>query len=90
MKLKIILISFLLVISSVLASAHETEHLKGEHDASSCMVCVLDKSSVSFDITDAKETHTISTSICHYINTQVFNSHIKKTDNLQNAPPHIS
>ncbi len=89
MKLRV-LISILFIIATTFTALHEIEHISGEHDSSSCQICVVDDHSVSCDITD------------EYINITLFsfdnisslnqhsNTHTKKTTNHSNAPPKIS
>ena len=88
MKLRV-LISILFIIATTFTALHEIEHIAGEHDSSSCQVCVVDDHSVSADIIN---THTkISTFSFDAITTnQLFKTHTKKTTNHSNAPPKIS
>jgi len=49
MKLKL-LISFLFIIATTATAIHESEHIGHKHDSSTCLICVVDKHSVSADI----------------------------------------
>ena len=41
MKLRV-LISILFIIATTFTAVHELEHIDGEHDSSTCEVCIVD------------------------------------------------
>ena len=89
MKLRV-LISILFIIATTFTALHELEHINGEHDSSSCQVCIVDNHSVSADIE-----HNISYELSALfddivLKNQITNPHTKKTTNHPNAPPEIS
>ena len=89
MKLRI-LISLLFVIATTFTAIHELEHIGGEHDSSSCQVCIVDNHSVSADITNAIS-YDIDVSFENIVlKNQLLTTHIKKTSNHSTAPPKIS
>lgn len=89
MKFKV-LISLLFIISTTFAAVHETEHIQGDHDDSTCIECIVGKTSLSPDIIDFKEE--ISTNLYTNIGftLQLLSIHFKKRDNHSTAPPKIS
>ncbi|MCD6433544.1 MAG: hypothetical protein J7L21_05825 [Sulfurimonas sp.] len=89
MKLRV-LISILFIIVTTFASIHEIEHITGEHESSSCPICVIGDHLVSADISDISQLciqipHTIVK-----IQIKTLLSHAKKSDNHSHAPPIFS
>ena len=89
MKLRV-LISILFIIATTFTALHEIEHITGEHDSSSCQVCVVDDHSVSADIADEYINITIFSFDDISSPNQYSKTHTKKTTNHSNAPPKIS
>ena len=89
MKLKV-LISILFIIATTFTALHEIEHISGEHDSSSCQVCVVDDHSASADITDEYVNITLFSFDDITSQNQLTKTHTKKTTNHSNAPPKIS
>lgn len=86
MKLRV-LVSILFIIATTFTALHEIEHISGEHDSSTCQVCIVDNHSVSADIIDEY----IHITTCSFDNisslNQQVNTHTKKNTNHSNAPP---
>jgi len=90
MKLRV-LISILFIIATTFTAVHELEHIGGEHDDSSCQVCIVDNHTFSADIVTNNISDNISFSfedIALY--KEFLNPYAKKTANHSNAPPKIS
>ncbi|MFT5835770.1 MAG: hypothetical protein ACI9RG_000663 [Sulfurimonas sp.] len=51
MRLRL-LISMLFIIATSIIAIHEIEHISGEHDSSTCQICMVDNHSLSFDVID--------------------------------------
>jgi len=89
MKLRA-LISILFIIATTFTALHEIEHITGEHDSSSCQVCVVDDHSVSADIiVEYTDITLFSFNDISSLNQQT-NTHTKQDTNHSNAPPKIS
>lgn len=88
MKLRV-LISLLFVIATTFAAVHELEHINGEHDSSTCQVCVVDNNSVSIDITEDVSSEISFSFEEILLEKQILNTHIEKTTNHSTAPPII-
>jgi len=86
MKLRV-LISILFIIATTLTALHEIEHIGGEHDSSSCQVCVVDNHSVSVDIIDEfQEVKLVKFEEITLANL-VYTFHKKDHANQNRAPP---
>ena len=89
MKLRV-LISILFIIATTFTALHEIEHISGEHDSSSCQVCIVNDHVVSNDVID-NHTNIILFSFDEIsFHKQLSNRHAKKTTNHSNAPPKVS
>ncbi len=89
MKLRV-LISILFIIATTFTALHEIEHVTGEHDSSSCPICIVDDHTVSADIvTDLTDTPIFSFDNISSVN-QYSYTHTKKSTNHSNAPPKLS
>jgi hypothetical protein len=89
MKLRV-LISILFVIATTITAVHELEHISGEHDSSSCQVCIVDHHSILADISNDISSE-ISFSFEEIVlKNQLQKLHLKKSANHSNAPPVIS
>jgi len=89
MKLRV-LISILFIIATTFTAVHEIEHIKGEHEGSSCQVCIVDDHLVSADIESDSIGCLSYSSDSIILKNQILNSHFKKNANHSTAPPHIS
>ncbi|WP_455757699.1 hypothetical protein [Sulfurimonas sp.] len=90
MKLRV-LISILFIIATTFTAVHELEHIDGEHDSSTCEVCIVDNHTFSADVVTNNISSIISFSFEEIsISKQFLNPHAKKTANHSTAPPVIS
>ena len=89
MKLRV-LISILFIIATTLTAIHELEHIGGEHDSSTCQVCIVDNHAVSVDIVD--EFKDIELFKFEEITSSklIYSFHRKNPTNQNRAPPKIS
>ncbi|MFT5660115.1 MAG: hypothetical protein ACI9TV_000755 [Sulfurimonas sp.] len=89
MKLRV-LISILFIIATTFTAVHEIEHIHGEHDSSTCEVCIVDNHLVSADIIDIVSYEIYVSFDIITLKNQIQNPHLKKTTNQATAPPVIS
>lgn len=88
MKLRV-LISILFIIATTFVAIHEVEHISGEHDSSSCPICVADDHIVSADISDVSQLYIQIPHAIVKLQTKTLFSHAKKSDNHSHAPPQL-
>ena len=89
MKLRV-LISILFIIATTFTAVHELEHIGGEHDSSTCEVCIVDNHSILVDIVDNSSDYFSFSSENIVLENQLLSSHTKKSSNHSTAPPSIS
>ena len=89
MKLRV-LISIFFIIATTFTALHEIEHATGEHNSSSCQICMVDDHTVSADISTAFTKITIVSFDDITSSNQDSRTHTKKNTNHANAPPQIS
>ena len=88
MKLRFLL-SLLFIIATTFTAVHEIEHITGEHDTTSCEVCIVDDHSLAYDgIDDLKDTTLFSFESIRYKKIHCFAP--TNTTNQSNAPPYLS
>ena len=89
MKLRV-LISILFIIATTFTAVHELEHIGGEHDNSTCQVCIVDNHALSVNVVDEfKDVELVKSEkiISEYL---VYSFHEKNHTNQNRAPPFIS
>ncbi len=89
MKLRV-LISILFIIATTFTAIHEIEHISGEHDSSSCQICMVDDHSLSFDVIDKPKEVELFKFEAITFNNLLDNIHKKNHTNQNRAPPFIS
>ncbi len=89
MKLRL-LISILFLIATTFTAIHELEHIGGEHDSSTCQVCVVDNHALSIDVVD----EFIDIELFKFeqitFDNFVYSFHKKNHTNQNRAPPFTS
>jgi hypothetical protein len=89
MKLRVI-VSILFIIITTFTAIHEIEHIGGEHDSSTCQICMLNDHLASVDIVDTfKSIEFIKFDKITFRNI-TYNYHKKIHTNQNRAPPSIS
>ena len=80
------LLSLLFIIATTFSALHELEHVHA-HDSSTCMVCVVDDHTSSYDVIDGFFHETVY--LDHEIKKRqrVLEFHSKLFSNQANAPP---
>ena len=89
MKLRV-LISIFFIIATTFTALHEIEHATGEHDSSTCQICIVDDHTTSADILTQFTNITIFSFDDITSSNQYSYTHSKKSTNHSNAPPKIS
>jgi len=79
MKLRV-LISILFIITTTFASIHEIEHITGEHESSSCPICMLSDHLVSADTPNISQHYIQILQPTVKIQTKTIISYTKKND----------
>jgi len=89
MKLRAIL-SIFFIIATLVSALHEIEHITGEHDSSTCQICIVDDHSAAVDVISSVALVVPALFTFTPQDSVVDTTHTKKSANHSTAPPFLS